>query len=221
VDSEDDLIAADLQRFDPAGAVSLERASVARFVDGDIALTILNVNRKPLEHALGVDLVYWDTVGDVFTLLQYKRLVKSEQAGGGEERWRYTRRQELIEQLALMSVGSHEPSASEDWRLGNPFWFKFLRTDAFVPNDPMVLPGMYVPADYLRLALDDGSLRTGPSGGFEVTYRNTRYLNRRTFVDLVRQRMTGTAGSQSQRVIQAIQERSANHEVVLAVRAST
>ena len=59
---------------------------VARFNGPDYELIVFNVNKKPLEVALGVDLVYFDTIHNVFTLVQYKRL-DQESAPLGSRDW--------------------------------------------------------------------------------------------------------------------------------------
>ena len=221
LDIKDDLLAEDLRRFDSLGNLNLVTASMARFTDRGCALTIINVNRKPLEHVLGVDLVYVDEIAKSFTMIQYKRLAKSEASNDGEpvERWRFTRRSELVKQLALMDIGVHLPTSASDWRLsGSPFWFKFVRDDAFKENDPVVLKGMYVSSDFLRLALNDGSLMTGPRGGFEVTYKNTKYIIRDTFVELVRRGLIGTKAAGTMRVSKIIEDLSETNEVVIAVK---
>jgi hypothetical protein len=124
-DIEDDLIAEDLRRFDPRGTLELRRASVARFQDDDFSLTIMNVNRKPLEKVLGVDLVYWDDVNGVFTLVQYKRLTPHLwEKPSMRATWAFTRRSELVKQLNRMSLTRSRTVNSADWRLtSGPFWF--------------------------------------------------------------------------------------------------
>ncbi len=118
-----------------------------------------------------------------------------------------------------MDIGPNEPVNSQDWRMApSPFWFKFVRAEDFTPGDPFVLKGMYVPADYLRLALVDGSLRTGPRTGFEVTYANTRHLPREAFVELVRRGFAGTTRTGTRAVVQVAAERARTHEVVLALK---
>jgi hypothetical protein len=99
-----------------------------------------------------------------------------------------------------------------------PVLFKFVRDQDFTPGDPFVLKGMYVPADYLRRALADGSLRTGSRTGFEVTYANTRHLPREVFVTLVRRGFAGTTKAGSEAVLEVAAERAQTHEVVLAIR---
>ena len=87
-DLEDDLIAVDLRRFDSLGNVDLTAASIAYLTDRRFKLTIMNVNRKPLEHVLGVDLVYADEIARSFTMVQYKRLANSETSNDDETRER-------------------------------------------------------------------------------------------------------------------------------------
>jgi hypothetical protein len=221
-DLEDDLIAEDLRRFDSLGNLDLTSASIARFTDRNFKLTIMNVNRKPLEHVLGVDLVYFDEIVRSFTMVQYKRLTKYQTRDNDEvlERWRYTHRGELMKQLAMMDIEVHLPEFASDWRLStSPFWFKFVRDDVFKANDPVVLKGMYVSSDFLRLAVDDASLMTGPRGGFEVTYANTKYIRRDTFVDLVRRGLVGTNSVGTARVLAIVADLSRTNEVLVAVKA--
>lgn len=219
-DIEDDLIAEDLRRFDPKGALELRQPSVARVEDDDFALTIVNVNRKPLEKVLGVDLVYWDEVARVFTLVQYKRMTPQSWAKPSlRTTWAFTRRNELQAQLDRMTVGKPRPAGSADWRLApSPFWFKFVRAEDFVAGDPWVLRGMYVSAEFLRVALRGDELRDGPRNGFAVTYENTKYLTRETFVELVRRGLVGTTAAGTRRVLEVVTQLAAKDEVILALK---
>ena len=220
-DTEDDVIAEDLRRFDKDGELTMLSSSAARFVDGEFALTILNVNRKPIEHALGVDLVYWDETNNTFTLLQYKRLTRNQTLRHGREQpdWTFTRRGEVEAQLGLMLLPTNNSASSQDWRLSSsPFWFKFVRTKDFTAGDPQVLRGMYVSAEFLRIALNDRSLMTGPRGGFEISYANTRYIPHDTFVDLVRRGFLGTMATATSKVFEIIESLSDGREVILALR---
>ncbi|MFI7024755.1 hypothetical protein ACIBMZ_18760 [Micromonospora sp. NPDC049900] len=219
-DNEDDLLTEDLRRFDPHGQLQMRSSSIARFTDDQFALTITNVNRKPLEKALGVDLIYYDELAHIFTLVQYKRMtLRATGRDKSAERWAYTAQAELEEQLQRMDIGLNEPVNSQDWRMvPSPFWFKFVRDQDFTPGDPFVLKGMYVPADYLQRAIADGSLRTGPRTGFEVTYANTRYLPREAFVALVRRGFAGTTKAGSGAVLEVAAQRAQTREVVLALK---
>lgn len=221
-ETEDDLLAEDLRRFDAFGSLTMQNSAVARFVDKGFRLTIVNVNRKPLEHVLGVDLIYLDEIDQSFTLIQYKRLTRHSipRSDSTGERWKYTRQSDLIRQLDLMDLGAErEALGSTDWRMvPTPFWFKFVRDEPFRPADQTVLKGMYVPADYLKSAISDGSLATGPQGGFEVTYKNTRYITRATFIDLVRRRFLGSSRTASARVREVIHSLAEDREVILSIK---
>lgn len=213
---EDDLLAVDLQRFDRNGSIRLVAPSVARFTDarGDFNLTIVNVNRKVIEHALGVDLLYVDEGLASVTMIQYKRL---RQSGSGD--WAYFDRADLDEQLAKMRIVVSESSNARNWRLNSdPFWFKFAKADSFRASDTMVLRGMYVPAGLLRVAVADGSL-TGKRGGFALSSANLRHLTREHFVNLVRAGFTGTTEEVSAQIFGVAAQASTQRQLVLALKA--
>lgn len=221
-DNEDDLLFADLRRFDATGVLEATSASTSRYRDGAFELQIANVNRKPIEKLYGVDLLYWDRVADSYTLLQYKRLEKSSGGASDVEResWSYTREQDLAEQLHRMEkIGPSAALNARDWRIvQNPFWFKFVRTDAFDPNDARVLRGMYVPSDYLRVGIQSKSFR-GPRGGFRIGYDNVRYVPREPFIELVRRGYSGSTSANSAEITAAISAISSGRELVVVSKA--
>lgn len=194
---------------------------MARYEQEGVAITVANVNKKPLESVLGVDLVYWDEVNSVFTLVQYKRLMRTQLRDGTQSDWAYRDRRAVQDQLELMKLPRQRKVTSRDWRLSpSPFWFKFVRADAFRASDPKLLRGMYVPADFLTAALADGSLSDGPRGGFQIDHRNTRYVTRDVFVELVKRGLIGTTTSGTRRVLEVIASLSRSDEVVLAIRST-
>lgn len=195
-DSEEDLIPEDLRRFEAQTRSSLVAGHVARFRGRDYELTVFNVNKKPLEVSLGVDLVYWDTVNNIFTLVQYKRLDREQQNDKPGD-WAYKAESEIRRQLSLMVTPKGTLKSSGDWRMTSPYWFKFVRRDAARFRDTKLLKGFYVPAEYLRLAVDDGTLKTGPRNGFEITYDNVKRITRSTFSELIRRGLIGTRSAQS------------------------
>lgn len=190
-DSEEDLLPQELQRFSNNSIIKAMNGHVSIIQDGDSELLVFNVNKKPMEVSLGVDLVYWDTENRAFTLIQYKRLEVHNEANSTKE-WIYTNRAEIEKQLGLMVYPSLNNENSSDWRMTSPYWFKFVRRDAATRQDRRLLDGIYVPADYLRLAMKDGSLNAGPRGGFRITYDNTKRINKETFIDLVKRGLIGT-----------------------------
>lgn len=220
LDLEEELLPLDLQRFDGKLVGRQRAASVTVFTDkaDQKKLVVMSVNKKPIELELGVDLLYWDQTHDSFTFIQYKRLEKvtSHRPAGGSE-WAYLRKGEIEKQLKLMPIGKGSPAAAADWRaFGTPFWFKFVRGDAGSMLDGRTLKGMHVPADWLRLAIEDDTFQSGPRGGFRVTYDNAKYLGRTAFTQLVSRGFVGTAGARSTAFKNIL--RSKDRELIVAVR---
>ncbi|QRY39677.1 hypothetical protein JVX92_08985 [Microbacterium hominis] len=217
-DLEEELLPLDLQRFDGKLIGKQERASLAVFEDraGRKKLVVMSVNKKPIELELGVDLLSWDQVHDAFTFIQYKRLEKVSRSTG-EYEWAYTRDSEIAKQLKLMPIGKAASPTAADWRaFGTPFWFKFVRGDAGAHLDEKTLKGMNVPADWLRLAMTDGSLASGPRGGFRVTYENTKYIGRSAFTQLVSRGFVGTTKARSKPFKKLL--RAKKRELIVAIR---
>lgn len=219
-DLEEELLPLDLQRFDGELVGNQRAASVTVFTDkwNQKKLVVMSVNKKPIELELGVDLLYWDQIHDSFTFIQYKRLEKitSHRPSGGSE-WAYLRKGEIEKQLELMPIGKDSPAMAADWRaFGTPFWFKFVRGDAGSVLDGKTLKGMHVPADWLRLAMKEDTFKSGPKGGFRVTYDNAKYLGRTAFTQLISRGFVGTAGARSKAFKKVM--RSKNRELIIAVR---
>lgn len=216
-DNEDDLLFHDLRHFDEGGVLTEESASTSVYSKGDFSLLIANVNRKPLEHTLGVDLLYWDRVRNSYTLLQYKRLHK---AGSGESRrWVYTKRSDIEAQLKKMrSLPPRKPAVANDWRfLGSPFWFKFVKEDAFDPEDQSALRGLYLPADYIEFGLTVNQF-LGPQGGFELGYNNASSLSRGPFIEMVRRGFSGSTAASSADILAIISSLSPERELVVVAK---
>lgn len=218
-DLEEELLPLDLQRFNGKLVANQRAASVTVFTDkwGQEKLVVVSVNKKPLEVQFGVDLLYWDQIHDSFTFIQYKRLEKvtSHRPAGGSE-WAYLRKREIEKQLELMPGGKHSPAVAADWRaFETPFWFKFVRGDAGSMLDGKTLKGMHIPADWLRLAMKENTFKSGPKGGFRVTYDNAKYLGRTAFTQLISRGFVGTAGARSEAFKDVM--RSNNRELIIAV----
>lgn len=180
----------------------------------------MSVNKKPIEEELGVDLLYWDQVHDAFTFVQYKRLERADSGdGSGAYEWVYRRKNEIEKQLDLMPKGREIPTKAADWRaFETPFWFKFVRGDAGRKLDGQTLKGMYVSADWIRLAMTDATFKTGQRGGFRVTYKNTKYLGRRVFTQLISRGFVGTASTRSKAFRKAMEKLGSDRELIIAIK---
>lgn len=221
-DMEEELLPLDLQRFDGKLIARQRAASLTVFEDrnGQRKLLVMSVNKKPIEEELGVDLLYWDQVHDAFTFVQYKRLEKLDtHDGSGHYEWGYRRRSEIKKQLALMPDGREVPRGAADWRaFDTPFWFKFVRGDAGRKLDGQTLKGMHVSADWLRLAMVDATLNSGPKGGFRVTYDNAKYLGRGSFTQLISRGFIGTGSTRSKAFKKAMEKLGTDRELIIAIR---
>ncbi len=95
---------------------------------GERRLTVMNVNRSPIETTTGVDLIYYRHEPDAFVLVQYKRLVE-EPTG-----WLYrpsrdanfaAERQRMVDLRAALGLPGPGFSSPHEYRLGGePFYFK-------------------------------------------------------------------------------------------------
>ena len=217
--NEDDLITYDLARFDGEVRPHILSPAAYTVTDNDVRLTIINVNRKPLEQVLGVDLVYYDRIREQVTAVQYKRLERRKDVRNRTV-WIYRRKEELLRQLSLMSQPPRSLArSSTDWRITpSPTFFKFVRDEDYDPMNQGVLQGMYVPSEYLELGIKDGTFDTGVRGGFQVGSHNARYLTRRVFVELVRRGWIGTVKTDESAIYDKVAEMAEYHEVVFATR---
>lgn len=222
IDNEDDLIAADLRRFDEEAQLSELGGSVVRVTDRELKLTVMNVNRKPLEHVFGVDLVYYDHIANKAIAVQYKRLdrVKCFDPLGPDTELAYLKKSELLKQLALMRPHSTAAVASADELrfTTSPNFFKFVQQQEFDPDSRALLKGMYIPDEYLRLGIAEDKFNTGPRNGFRITYNNSKYLTSDIFIDLVRRCWIGTRATDRSSLIDYVARRAQQCEVVLALR---
>ena len=221
VDLEEEMLPVDLTRFRKNLKATPAAASMSVFRDrkGRNVLSVFSVNKKPLEEEMGVDLFYWDQINDVFTFIQYKRLEKATASHGWE--WAYKRKTEIAKQLKLMPklLRDGPTETSGDWRMTDtPFWFKFVKGNAGAEPGQKVLKGMYVSADWMRLAIEEQTLLTGPKGGFRVTYDNTKYISRNAFTHLVLKGLLGTTSQHSKSFKKVLKSLGKDREVIIAVR---
>ena len=113
----------------------------------------------------------------------------------------------------MQQFRTDEPDAWQvDWgrssyRLcGDGFYFKLCTRVQLEVLSESLLPGMYLPRQFVEAILDDVSLR-GPQGGRVVTFENTaRHLTNTLFVDLVRDGWIGTRGVSSLRIGEIVKE---------------
>ena len=223
-DNEDDLLAADLRRFDDTAQLREIAGSMVAVNDRKLRLTIINVNRKRLEQVHGVDLIYYDHITDSAVAVQYKRLKKLDIMLNGRIRsqWVYRDKSQLVKQLNLMRPHTASQALiADDWRLSSsPSFFKFVKGQDFDPNSRALLKGMYIPDEYLRLAIQEEKFHTGRRGGFQIGSMNARYFTSDTFIELVRQHWIGTRRIDRSSLARDAAALAQDNEVVLALRSA-
>jgi len=220
---EDGIIAHDANVFgdwtrEAANPISTE------FRSGLDRLTIMNVNRTPIEQTLGVDLVYYHHIFRSFVMVQYKRM--TDIGGSGEPSYRPTEKsyQREVERMRAFSEANWDrdqrESRPEDYRLHDgAFYFKFCSSVLFAPLATTMLPGMYFPLDYWGILESSGSIR-GPKGGTVITPSNTgRHLSTTIFTDLVKHGFVGTRLNVSRSLEETIRTLlEGRHSVICAAR---
>lgn len=188
---EDQQIEHDAQVFGSWSVIARYQAGARVFVDPETEkrLTVVNVNRTPVEATLGVDLVYYNHAYLSYVGVQYKRMERD----GGESSvgYRPTGKTYEAEVERMQAFEAMYPAGGWDglldrYRLhGGVFYFKLCPKVIPEPLSESMLKGMYIPVDYWVRLVNDPSTR-GPHGGTRVTYENVgRYLYNTLFVQLL------------------------------------
>jgi len=186
---EDQMIGYDSNVFGDWVRTLSHQINAVEFRRSDARLTVLNVNRTPIEKTLGVDLIYYHHRYKSFVMVQYKRLKASE---NNEPVFRLSEKnyaEEIARMRSFMEIhGDADLSGMplEAYRLHDiPFYFKLCPNSAFDPNEPALLKGMYIPLDYWAL-LETSESTLGSQGGRQVSYKNAgRFLSNSQFTSLV------------------------------------
>lgn len=214
---EDRMIDFDTTVFGDWARESSSPVGLATFRQDGRTLTVVNVNRTDVEHALGVDLVYYNHQFEAYVLVQYKRMLKRASGGGHEYRPDAQLEKELDRMRSLGRAGPVAITPSE-YRLDDSGMFLKLCPSTSPALDPAALiRGMYLPLEYWDLALaSDQTL--GPRGGRVVTFENVeRHMSNTFFVELVSSGWIGSRGLNTAKVTDIVSASlSANKSVILA-----
>jgi hypothetical protein len=208
---EDQLIARDAVAFPGTQTV---RHTVVGAVFGLAGqkLEVFNVNRNAVETSLGVDLLYWNEYFDAWTLIQYKAMERAN--SGDREEPIYRPDAEFDNALKKMSEfrkkwpdGWRPPTQAIQYRLcGDGFYFKLCSRVQLEILSEALLPGMYLPRQFISAALESSETR-GPQGGRLITFENPgRHINNTVFANLVRDGWIGTRGVSSPTIANIMRE---------------
>lgn len=181
---------------------------VAAFTNpGGRRLTVMNVNRHPIEEVTGVDLLYYLHEAHSFTLVQYK-MFRDEVEG---EVFRPDADGNLAKELARMrAVDDFDPvsegavPADPVWSyrlLARACWLKLCSPRRFTPYGSELIPGTYLPLEFYDRLVAAGAATRGPRGGIVLSERRMeRWLNNTLFTGLMGGGWVGTADLHTDRI---------------------
>jgi hypothetical protein len=216
---EDSVIEHDARHIPGYELVQSELTGRAVFERGNERLEVFTANRRPLEHAFGVDLIYLNATMQNLVMLQYKMLEPSRKGATGTD-WIYRPDQKLKEEVRRMQMFAAKHSLGPyEYRL-NPemFYLKFVKRDAAIRNG-----GILMPIDHFEKLRNDPLCR-GPKKGLRVSYESLsgRYLRQGPFLDLIRSGYIGGHAETTRHMkvlIDAVLD--ANRAVVAAIQETT
>jgi hypothetical protein len=217
---EDDMIFNDLNVFGDWNRIGANAIGYVEFEKENRKLTILNTNRKGAEEILGVDLIYYHDFFKSYTLIQYKRMLKSdiESTWGFRPDRTFEKELEKMRFHASQIFDDDSESNLVNFRFNyNPFFFKFCPAEVFDLNDKDLVRGMYIPLDYWK-ALERSKNTHGPRGGMRITYNNVlRHFNNSEFINLVQKGWIGTKNFSTRKIEEIISNSlTLNRTVLLA-----
>lgn len=196
---EDAMVAHDLFTLPGYDLIKSLQCPAAVFESDTCRLTVILANKLPLEEQTGTDLIYFNEKFRSFVMVQYKAMERENT----EVLFRLPNAQlstEIERMLALQSklTACGAGPSKDEFRLSdNPFYLKLCSRFVFNPDDASLIPGMYLPLDYLERLSNDPSIE-GPKGGKAISFRNVgRYLENNEFVLLVAKSWIGTTVNQS------------------------
>jgi hypothetical protein len=154
----------------------------AVFENGAERLEVITANRRPLEMALGVDLIYLNAIKNNIVMVQYKMLEAARR--DGRQDWIYRPDAQLTKEIRRMKrFMDARPPGPLEYRINQQvFYLKFVPRDAIEGRSAITMP-----IDQYEILRTDPDCK-GPKGAFRVSYRslNGRYLRQEPFLELIR-----------------------------------
>lgn len=206
---EDQLIARDAATF-PDTEATRHTVVGAVFKIAGRALEVFNVNRTDIENAFGVDLLYFHEAFDAWTLIQYKVMERENNALDRSALFRPNKH--FDDQL--LNMAAFRTATPDQWQLsdgssayrlcGDGFYFKFCSRIQLEVLSEGLLPGMYLPRQFVQATLDEPTT-LGPQQGRIITFENTgRHMSNTLFAELLRDGWIGTRGIASSQIAEMV-----------------
>lgn len=163
----------------------------ATFRKGHQTLEVYTANRRKLEEAFGVDLIYLNLFQCNAVLVQYKML--EPQGGKDDPRdWVYREDEHLQKQLKTMRIYNSSHGTTDGFRLSREaFYFKFIRR-----QEPETSTNVLLPLGHFEEILQNKAFRTA-RGNVRVNYKGLdgRYMRQTAFIDLIQAGYIGSNAS--------------------------
>lgn len=182
---EDPMVNHDSQVFGDWSKVGQYAQGAVEFEKENQKITIMNVNRQPLEKTLGVDLLIYHHTYESYIFIQYKRMTKENdiyvyRPAGSSYISELKRMKNFKKELNTDSVNS-----IKNYRLNNElFYFKLCPARIENLNSTKMVSGMYIPLELWEVLLNNNST-SGPKGGKLMSFKNIgRYFNNSQFINL-------------------------------------
>lgn len=208
---EDDIISHDLHTLPGWSALNQSVTGIVEFKnDQDERMIIINANRKPLEEAMGVDLIYYNQKYHAYTFVQYKMMDKPKDAEEFYYRPKGGTYQEEYKKMSALFAAIAENNNSrtlKDYRFGTcPIFFKLCKRIQYLSNKTEIAHGAYIALNHWNYLLEDTSMK-GPKGGIQIGFHTLgkRYVCKNLFAELVQKGLVGSSGLSSTMVDRFIQ----------------
>lgn len=176
-------------------------------------LEVYTANRRSLEHAFGVDLIYLNVTRQNIVMLQYKMLEPVNKRGGDKD-WIYRPDAQLDSEIRRMrQFSTQHPPGQYEYRL-NPqvFYLKFIKRDGALKNAAIITP-----LDHFERIRADPTCQ-GPRGGLRISFNGLagRYLRQSAFLDLLRSGYIGAHAETTAHLKELVQAVIRGNKAVVA-----
>lgn len=165
-------------------------------------LDIFTANKRDLEKALGVDLIYVNLAKNNVVMLQYK-ILKPKSKKGQITDWIYRPDKQLTKEVKRMKKFSKKqlPSVSEFRLNSGVFYMKFVKKNGLISNGGIILP-----LDHFSAVQNDPK-SVGARGGVNVSYEalNGRYMRSAPFIDLISSGYIGSYAETTKHLVKLIE----------------
>ena len=215
---EDGVIEHDARVVPGYEFVSSHVRGQATFRKGEQTLEVYTANRRKLEEAFGVDLIYLNLFHRSAVLVQYKML-EPQGSDDAPTDWVYREDKHLQKQLKTMRLFRPRSRKHDGFRLSREaFYFKFVRR-----LEPETSKNVMLPLGHFEELLRDKTFRTA-QGNVRVGYKGLdgRYMRQTAFIDLLRAGYIGSDVSTTEHLRTLIASvLSGNESLVVAVQRLT